>query len=103
MIYVIATVETHPGKMREFLNYFSDTLAPQVRAERGCLEYGPTVDVPNPLPNHPKPRENVVTIVERWIDLGALEAHRHAEHMHAYRAFVKPLVVRSSVLVLEPA
>ncbi len=102
MIYVIATVETHPGKKREYLDYFLHTLVPLVRAERGCLEYGPTIDVENPLPNHPSPRENVVTIVERWSDLGALEAHRHTEHMHAYRAHVKSLVVKSSVVVLQP-
>jgi len=103
MIHVIATVETHPGKMREFLEYFSGVLVPQVRQEDGCLQYVPTVDVPNPLPKHPEPRENIVTIVESWASLEALEAHRNAPHMHEYRAVVQPMVARTSIQVLQPA
>ena len=103
MIHVIATIETHPGKMQEFLDYFIDVLVPKVRAEEGCLEYLPTIDVPRPLPKHPEPRENVVTIVERWTSLDTLEAHRNASHMHEYREFVRPLVARTSIQVLQPA
>ncbi len=45
MIYVIATIEVAEGKRDAFLAEFHK-LVPKVHAEAGCLEYGPTVDVP---------------------------------------------------------
>jgi quinol monooxygenase YgiN len=102
MIHVIATVEVLPGRKQDYLRYFLNVLTPLVRAEPGCLAYGPTVDVENPLPNHPSPRENIITILETWADLDALEAHRHTQHMHAYREFVKPLVRQVTLQVLRP-
>ena len=44
MIHVIATIETAPGRREAFLAAFQE-LVPDVRAEKGCLEYGPAVDL----------------------------------------------------------
>ena len=44
MIYVIATIEVKPGKRDAFLAEFHRNV-PNVLAEKGCIEYGPTVDV----------------------------------------------------------
>jgi len=44
----------------------------------------------------------VVTIVEKWESLEALQAHVVAPHMAAYRERVKDFVVRVSLQVLEP-
>jgi hypothetical protein len=44
MIYVIATIEVKPGKRAAFLTEFHRNV-PNVLAEKGCIEYGPTVDL----------------------------------------------------------
>lgn len=102
MIYVIATIEVAPGKRTDFLREFLANV-PNVLAEEGCLEYVPTVDLATSIGAQGEPRENVVTVVEKWIDMEALEAHLIAPHMLAYRAQVKDLVVRVDLQVLEPS
>jgi quinol monooxygenase YgiN len=102
MIHVIATLEVRPGRRKELLAEYR-RLVPLVRAEAGCIEYGPAVDVASGLGAQPPLRENVVVIVEKWESLEALKAHTQAAHMTAYREAVKNIVVRVELLVLEPA
>ena len=101
MIYVIATVELKPGTREAFLAEFRKTV-PNVRAEKGCIEYGPTVDVPSGIKTQIPLRDSVVTIVEKWESLEALQAHGVAPHMATYRERVKDFVGRVSLQVLEP-
>ena len=102
VIHVIAVIELQPGKRAEFLAAFHE-LMPSVHAEDGCIEYGPTVDVRTGIAAQIPLRENIVTIVEKWRDLPALEAHLVAPHMGPYRAKVKPIVVGTQLQILEPA
>jgi quinol monooxygenase YgiN len=102
MIHVIATIETVPGKRDALLAEFH-RIVPLVRAEPGCLEYGPTVDVASGLGAQVPLRENVVTIVEKWESVDALKAHSQASHVVEYRGRVKDLVVRTQLQVLRPA
>ena len=44
IIHVIATVQTKSGKRPEYIAAFNK-LVPLVRAEEGCIEYGPAVDI----------------------------------------------------------
>ena len=76
---------------------------PKVRAEDGCIEYGPTVDAETKIAAQIARRPNTVTIVEKWRDLPAPEAHLAAPHMTPYRATVKPWVVSTQLQILEPA
>jgi quinol monooxygenase YgiN len=101
MIHVIATIELAEGRREAFLDEFRK-LMPLVRAETGCLEYGPTVDVPGGVPFQVGPRDHVVTVVEKWESLQALQAHLVAPHMLVYRAKVKDLVVGVRLQVLQP-
>ena len=101
MIHVLATVEVVPGKREDFLKEFRKVI-PDVRREIGCIEYGPTVDVPTGIPVQNPPRDNVVVIVERWESLDALKAHLVAPHMKGYRAAVKDIVKGMQVQVLQP-
>ena len=101
MIYVIATVEVKPGKREAFLAEFHKNI-PNVRAERGCIEYGPTVDVKTDIKTQVPLRENTVTIVEKWESLQALQTHLQARHMKGYRESVKDIVAGLSLQVLEP-
>jgi quinol monooxygenase YgiN len=102
MIHVIATIELVDGQRESFLDVFR-ALVPKVRAEAGCLEYGPTVDVASGIAAQGSLRTNFVTVVEKWTDLAALKAHLVAPHMEDYRPKVKHLVRSTTLQVLEPA
>jgi len=101
MIHVIATVELADGKRAAFLQEFQK-LVPLVRAEAGCLEYGPAIDVPTGIGAQIPVRENVVTVIEKWSDVSALEKHLAAPHMNDYRPRVKELVKSTKLQVLGP-
>jgi quinol monooxygenase YgiN len=102
MIHVIATIELAEGQREAFLEEFRKII-PVVRAEAGCLEYGPAVELATGIAAQAPPRENVVVVVEKWASLEALQAHLQAPHMVAYRPRVKDLVVRASLHILQPA
>jgi quinol monooxygenase YgiN len=61
------------------------------------------IDFPTSIPAQPPARSDVVTVVEKWESIEALEAHLMAPHMLDYRKTVKDLVVDTTLLVLEPA
>lgn len=100
MIYVIATIDLKEGRKGAFLEIFHRNI-PNVKAEKGCINYEPTVDVDSGLPIQIGLREDVVTIVEAWENLDALQAHLKMPHMAAYREEVKDLVNQVSLQVLE--
>lgn len=101
MVHVVATIQVADGRRDEFLKEFK-AIVPSVLAENGCIEYGPTVDLPTNVPVQPPVRDDVVTVIEKWEDIPSLEAHLVAPHMLAYRAKVKDLVRSTQVLVLQP-
>lgn len=102
MIYVLATIEVADGKRDEFLKHFHH-IVPQVLAEEGCIEYGPTIDVETNIGPQIAIRPDVITIVEKWDDVEALEHHLIAPHMMDYREKVKDLVAEVSLQIVEPA
>ncbi|MEC8554823.1 MAG: putative quinol monooxygenase [Planctomycetota bacterium] len=102
MIVVIATVDVVEGKRAEFLEHFQ-ALVPLVEDEEGCLEYGPMVDVETSIDAQIDLRPDVVTVLEKWEDLEALEVHLVAPHMMEYRAKVRDLVRSVSLQVIESA
>ena len=102
MIHVIAAIELVEGKRDAFLEEFRK-LVPLVHDEQGCLEYGPTIDFETNLPAQDGVRPNVVTVVEKWESIEALEAHLVAPHMVDYRGRVKEMVVDTKLQVLQPA
>jgi quinol monooxygenase YgiN len=101
MIHVVAHIEVVPGQREEFLEEFR-RIVPLVRAEVGCIAYGPTVDAVTELPNQ-KRDPNRVVVVEQWDDLPALQAHMVAPHMQSYRERVRGLVAQVALFVLDPA
>jgi quinol monooxygenase YgiN len=102
MICVIAKIELAQGRRDDFLAEFRK-IVPKVLAEEGCLEYGPMVDVPTSIGAQSPPRDHVVTVVEKWGSVEALEAHLMTPHMIDYRKVVKPMVVATSLEILKPA
>src|SRR5690349_9565024 len=90
MIHVIATLHAAPGRGTDLLREFKQ-IVPQVRAEAGCLEYGPTLDIDSGIEDLPAARADVLTVVEKWESVAALKAHLSAPHMLTYRAAVKDI------------
>jgi len=102
VIHVIATIELAPGAREAFLTEFRKIIA-DVRAEQGCIEYGPAVDALTDLTNQAHLGPDKVVVVEKWEDLAALKAHSVAPHMQAYRVKVTEFVRGVNLLVLDPA
>ncbi len=101
MIVVLASIELNGGKREAFLAEFR-RIVPLVRAEKGCLEYFPSVDHATHLPVQGPLRDDVVVVVEKWESVAALEAHLIAPHMMEYRPKVKDFVKKVSLQILEP-
>lgn len=102
MIHVIATVELNPGTRDKFLAEFRK-LIPDVKAEAGCIEYGPSVDAQTDIAIQFKLGPDRVVVIEKWESVAALKAHGVAPHMQAYRARVKDYVKGMELRVLSPA
>jgi len=96
MVHVIASIRVQPGCLSRFLEIFKSNV-PAVRAEKGCIEYRPAVDVEAGLPPQLLEPDTVV-VIEKWDSLEALRPH-----MLAYREKVKELVTSVSLKVLQEA
>ncbi len=101
MIHVIATIRVAQGRLQDFLQEFH-RLVPHVRAEKGCIEYGPARDVETGIAGLPGAREDVVTVVEKWESVAALDTHLKAPHMMTYRDAVGDMVVDVDIRVSTP-
>lgn len=101
MIHVIASIHLKKGRFEEFIRIFKSNI-PDVLAEKGCIEYVPTIDVKTGLP----PQEldaDVVTIIEKWNSLQDLQDHLVAPHMLNYKEKVADMVEKVVLKVLEKA
>jgi quinol monooxygenase YgiN len=101
MIHVIAVLTAKPGKRDEVLKEFRANV-PNVRAEKGCIEYGAAVDLEPGPKFQTRYGADAVVVVEKWEDAAALEAHARAPHMAAYAAKVKDLLADRKVHILMP-
>lgn len=102
MIHVIAVIELNPDSRDAFLQEFH-AIVPTVRAEQGCIEYGPTVDTATGIAAQSLLGEDAVCVVEKWENLAALQDHLAAPHMTAYRERVKNFVRNVRLHILQPA
>ena len=100
MIHVVAIITAKSGKRDEILKHARANL-PAVRAEKGCVEYGPTVDVEG-LGNA-KFGPDTFVVIERWETADDLKAHSVAPHMKEYAAKTKDLIASRAIHVLSPA
>ena len=101
MIRVVAIVTAKPGRREEVLTAFRANV-PAVLAEKGCLEYGPTVDADGFGAFQAKMGPDTFVVIETWADADALKAHAVAPHMAAYGAKTKDLVANRAIHVLQP-
>lgn len=101
MIHVIALITAKLGKREEILKHARANLA-AVRAEKGCIEYGPVVDAENALPFQTKLGPDAFMVVEKWESMDALKAHAAAPHMAAYGAKTKEMIASRVIHILSP-
>ena len=82
MIHVVAIITAKPGKRDEILKNFKANV-PAVHAEKGCIEYGATVDTDGgPFA---KFGADTFVVIEKWASMDDLRAHGASAHMKAVR------------------
>ena len=102
MIYVVASIELNPGTRAQYLEAFA-TIADEVRAKPGCIEYVATVDAPTGLDWQQPTGPDRVTIVEKWASVEALQAHNESDHMKSFRPRLRGFVRGRTISILSPA
>ncbi len=102
MIHVIAVITARPGMRENILTHARANLA-AVRAEKGCIEYGPVLDADPALPFQSKLGPDSFIVVEKWESMDALKAHAAAPHMAAYGAKTKEFIANRAIHILQPA
>ena len=100
MIHVIAIITANPGKRDEVLKNFKANV-PAVHAEKGCIEYGATVDLEGMGTASFGP--DTFVVIEKWESAEHLAAHSAAPHMKAYAAKNKDLLANRVIHVLKDA
>ena len=102
MIHVIAVITAKPGQRETILTHFRANV-PAVKAEKGCIEYGATVDAENALAFQTKWGPDTFLVVEKWESMDALKAHAAAPHMAAYAGKTKEFIASRVIHILQPA
>jgi quinol monooxygenase YgiN len=99
VIHVVAILTAKPGQRAAMLQALHGNLE-AVRAEQGCLEYGPMIDATHtPSPFGP----DTIVVIEKWANEDALAAHAKSAHMAAYAAATRDMVASRAIHVMQPA
>ena len=99
MIHVVAIITAKSGMREAILKEFHANML-AVHAEKGCIEYGPTIDADG-FPT--KFGDDTFVVIEKWESAEALKAHAASPHMAAYGAKTREMVANRVVHVLAPA
>jgi quinol monooxygenase YgiN len=102
MIHVLAIITAKPGQREAILREFRANI-PAVRAEKGCIEYGPAIDADGIGGFQTKIGPESFVVIEKWDNADALKAHAAAPHMAAYAAKTKDMIASRVIHVLSPA
>jgi quinol monooxygenase YgiN len=102
MIHVLAVITAKPGQRDAILREFHANM-PAVRAEKGCIEYGPAIDADGVGGFQAKFGPDTFVVIEKWESLDALKAHAAAPHMATYGAKTKEMIASRTIHVLSPA
>jgi len=101
MIHVIAVLTAKPGKRDAVLKEFRANV-PNVKAEKGCIEYGAAIDLESGPSFQAKYGADAFLVIEKWQDLDALKAHAAAPHMKAYAEKTREMLANRAVYILSP-
>src|SRR6516225_10001955 len=75
---------------------------PAVHAEKGCIEYGPAIDVEGIGGFQTKFGPDTFVVIEKWESPEALKAHATSPHMAAYAANTRVMIASRTVPVHQP-
>ncbi len=100
MIHVLAFITAKPGMRGAILEAFHANI-PAVKAEAGCIEYGPAIDAPTGTPN--KYGDDTFVVIEKWESPAHLKAHAESAHMAAYAAKTREMIASRVIHLLAPA
>ncbi len=101
MIYGVVSVRVKPGKVQEYIALFK-SIAGKVREEKGCVQYVSTIDFEIGVPIQALDK-NVVTILEKWENIEALQKHLAMPYMADFFKNEAPLVEESVLKMLQEA
>ena len=101
-VHVVAFITTKPDKRVDVLEAFHANI-PNVHAEDGCIEYGPTIDAEGVGGIQTEIGPNSFIVIEKWKSLDHLKAHAAAPHMAEYAAKVRDMLESRVIHVLSPA
>ena len=101
MIHVVAIITAKPGQREQILAAFRANM-PAVRAENGCIEYGPAVDAEGAGGMQAKFGADTFVVIEKWESREALRAHAASPHMAAYAAKTREMIASRVIHVLSP-
>ncbi len=102
MIHVVALITAKPGQRAAILDAFHANV-PAVRAEPGCIEYGPVIDAEGAGGMQAKLGDETFAVIEKWQTMDALKAHARSPHMAEYAGKVKDMIASRAVHVLSDA
>lgn len=102
MIQVIAIITAKPGQRDAILEAFRANIA-AVRAEAGCIEYAPMVDVDALGKFQALFGPDTFVVLEKWASVDALNAHARTPHMAEYGKKTRDLVASRAIHVVESA
>ncbi len=100
-VHVVAIITAKTGMRDQVLEAFRANV-PVVHAEKGCIEYGATIDAEGVGGRQTKFGDDTFVVVEKWESLDALKAHAAAPHMAAYAAKTKDMIASRAIHVLSP-
>jgi quinol monooxygenase YgiN len=100
MIRVVAVITAHPGRREEILTAFRANV-PNVRAEKGCIEYASHIDAADIGPFQAEFGPDTFVVLETWESPDALRAHAAAPHMKTYGQKTRDLIASRAIHVLS--
>src|SRR5689334_16743242 len=100
MIRVVAVITAKPRRRDELLAAFRANV-PNVRAEKGCIEYAGHVDAEGIGPFQARFGPDAFAVLETWESPAALSAHIAAPHMRAYGEKTREMIANRTIHVLS--
>jgi quinol monooxygenase YgiN len=100
MIRVVAVITAKPGRREELRAAFRANV-PNVRAEKGCIEYAGHIDAATVGPFQADYGPDSLVVLESWESPDALRDHIAAPHMKTYSQKTKDLVAKRTIHILS--
>ena len=100
MIRVVAVITANPGRREELVAAFRANV-PNVRAEKGCIEYAGHIDAGDIGPFQAQFGPDTLVVLESWASAEALRDHAAAPHMKSYAQRTKDLIASRAIHVLS--